>query len=131
MASETFVLPNWSKGPLYTFLTRIFPEHITPYNRLDVQRLRKELNKSHEAVYKWLRSGRLTPDNASALLHLANNAENTAARSAQMVSPNDRFSTLHPVKTSPPSVNNAAPTANFEYTAYACSLADFAAAINS
>lgn len=85
MASETFTLPDWSKGALYTFLTRIFPQHITPYNRLDVQRLRKELNKSHEAVYKWLRSGRLTPDNASALLHLANNAENTAARGGSTV----------------------------------------------
>ena len=82
MASETFKLPEWDAGPLNQFLKKIFPSYITPYQRLDVQRLRTELDppKSHEAVYKWLRSGRLTPENAQALMKLANRPDHTASR---------------------------------------------------
>lgn len=82
MASDTFKLPEWDSGPLNLFLKRIFPTYISPYKRLDVQRLRADLvpSKSHEAVYKWLRSGRLTPENAHALRNLANTPANIAAR---------------------------------------------------
>lgn len=83
MASETFTLPEWSNGALYLFLSKIFPDHQTPYMRLDVRRLRKELQPpmSHEGVYRWFRSGRLTPKNARALMDLANTPENVEARS--------------------------------------------------
>lgn len=82
MASETFKLPDWDSAPLNQFLKRIFPNHITPYQRLDVQRLRTELDPpmSHEAVYKWLRKGKLSPENAMSLLRLANDPVNLGAR---------------------------------------------------
>lgn len=91
MASETFKLPDWDQGPLNLFLKRIFPSYITPYQRLDVQRLRGDLTpaKSHEAVYKWLRSSRLTPENAQALLRLANSPENLATRGNQALTIRD------------------------------------------
>src|SRR6202030_602754 len=43
----------------------------------------------------------------------------TAARSAQMVSPKDAFSTFAPTNTLPDAVKTAAPTLNPEYGAYA------------
>lgn len=87
MASETFKLPEWDSGPLNLFLKRIFPLYISPYQRLDVQRLRADLvpSKSHEAVYKWLRNSRLTPENAHALRNLANTPLNIAARGGSSV----------------------------------------------
>jgi hypothetical protein len=50
---------------------------------------------------------------------LAATAAKMALRSAQIVSPYDAFSTLHPVKMRPSSSSTAAPTWNFEYGAYA------------
>ena len=44
-------------------------------------------------------------------------AEKIAVRSAQLVSPYEAFSTLHPVNTSPVSSRTAAPTRNLEYGA--------------
>jgi hypothetical protein len=44
-------------------------------------------------------------------------ARTTAERSAQMVMPNEPFSTLPPVTTSPDAVTSAAPTVNREYGA--------------
>lgn len=56
--------PDWASGPLYTKLCDIFPLHRTPSGVLDIQRLKGELRRSHEAIYKWLRNGKITPDNA-------------------------------------------------------------------
>lgn len=62
-------------GPLYPFLSEIFPAHRTILGKLDVPRIGKELNLSHEAVYKWLRkpagARALTPQNAERILELA------------------------------------------------------------
>lgn len=67
--------PAWSNAPLYVYLCEIFPKHRTILLRLDVEQLAEELGKSQEAIYKWLRKSRLTPDNAAALLDLANKQE--------------------------------------------------------
>lgn len=79
MTTKTFARPDWATSSLYNFLITIFPEHITPYNVLDVRRLRTDLGKSHEAVYKWLRAGRVTPANARKLCEIANQPGNLAA----------------------------------------------------
>ena len=73
---------QWADGPLYTFLSDIFPSYRTVLGKFDVLRLSKELNLSHEAVYKWLRKreGRcLTPQNAQRILELALQDENVDA----------------------------------------------------
>lgn len=67
--------PTWSQKPLYIFLCDIFPGHRTILGRLDVEQLADELGRSQEAIYKWLRKSRLTPENAAALLDLANRQE--------------------------------------------------------
>jgi hypothetical protein len=61
-------------GPLYTFLSDVFPTYRTILGKFDVLRMAQELHLSHEAVYKWLRKreGRcLTPQNADRILELA------------------------------------------------------------
>lgn len=86
MTSETAPLTEWDNNPLNLFLKRILPLYVTPtFNRLDVHRLRKDLDppKSHEAIYKWLRSDKLTTSNVDALLRLANSPANLAARGAR------------------------------------------------
>lgn len=82
MAHVNMPTQKWATGPLYAFLLEIFPEYRSPSNRFDVKRLHGDLKKSHEAVYKWIRSSRLTPENAQALRDLANTPENTEARRA-------------------------------------------------
>ena len=65
---------QWTDGPLYTFLSDIFPTYRTVLGKFDVLRLSKDQGLSHEAVYKWLRKreGRcLTPQNAERILELA------------------------------------------------------------
>lgn len=71
--------PDWAAGALYSKMLTTFPEHLTPLGVLDVQRLKKELGKSHEAIYKWLRNGKLTPDNAREIVRVANTESNVAA----------------------------------------------------
>lgn len=70
--------PEWTNGPLYKFMMDIFPSHRTICNYLDVLRLSRELNRSHEALYKWLRKGKLTPENAVLILNLATASPNAA-----------------------------------------------------
>ena len=73
---------QWADGPLYTFLTDIFPTYRTILGKFDVVRLASEMGLSHEAVYKWLRKreGRcLTPQNAQKILELALEDENVDA----------------------------------------------------
>lgn len=75
MASETERF-----GPLYPFLCEIFPAHRTVLGKLDVPGLAKDMNLSHEAVYKWLRkpagSRVITPQNAERILELALSDQN-------------------------------------------------------
>lgn len=70
--------PKWATGPLYKKMLEIFPEHLTPLGVLDIQRLKVELEKSHEAIYKWLRQGKISPDNARDLIKVAALPENAA-----------------------------------------------------
>lgn len=65
---------QWADGPLYVFLSDIFPTYRTVLGKFDVLRLAQALGLSHEAIYKWLRKreGRcLTPQNAERILELA------------------------------------------------------------
>lgn len=61
----------WKDGALYKFLMETFPAHRSVCQFLDVLQLARDLKKSHEAVYKWLRSSKLTPGNADAIRALA------------------------------------------------------------
>lgn len=74
--------PDWATGPLNEYLNQIFPLARTKRGLLDVYGLRAPLGKTHESIYKWLRSSRLTPENASRLCAHANTPENVAALAA-------------------------------------------------
>lgn len=74
--------PDWAAGALYSKLLDTFPTYRTTLGVLDVQRLKADLGKSHEAIYKWLRSGKLTPDNARELVRVASIESNAAALAA-------------------------------------------------
>jgi hypothetical protein len=71
--------PDWAAGPLYNKLLDIFPTYRTPLGVLDVQKLKRDLGKSHEAIYKWLRNGKVTPDNAREIVRVATSESNVAA----------------------------------------------------
>lgn len=72
--------PDWTADPLYLKLLDVFPEHVTPTGVLDVAgRLSTELGKSHEAIYKWLRQGKVSPDNARDIVRVANLPANVDA----------------------------------------------------
>ena len=71
--------PDWAAGPLYTLMMEIFPDHRTKLGVLDIPRLTGDLNKSHEAIYKWLRQGKMKPSNARAIIEAANSDENKEA----------------------------------------------------
>jgi hypothetical protein len=74
---------DFTKGALYKKLVEVLPAYAQdPFSKtptLNVQRLREAVDKSHEAVYKWLRSSRLTPPNVDAIVELANSTVNLAA----------------------------------------------------
>jgi hypothetical protein len=75
-AAPTPGRPAWTaEGTLYALLMRALPKHHTDSGILDVDKLALDLNKSREAIYKWLRSGNLTARNAAALLRLSTNIE--------------------------------------------------------
>lgn len=74
--------PAWTAHPLYRFMLQIFPERRTESGILDIQSFCSAdtgLGKSHEAIYKWLRSGQMKPSNARAMLDLALQPVNLAA----------------------------------------------------
>jgi hypothetical protein len=77
---------SFTQGPLYKKLVEVLPTFVQePFSdtpKLRVLALCDALKMSHEAVYKWLRKSRLTPDNATALIKLANTAENLKALGA-------------------------------------------------
>lgn len=101
MASDGFRLPDWDSKPLNQFLKRILPGYITPYQRLDVERLRADVvpSRSHEAVYKWLRKSKLTPENARALIELANRQGNLDARGGTYLTLRDFDPFVYPAET--------------------------------
>lgn len=74
--------PIWKSMPLYMFLSDIFPDHRTPFNRLDVDRIAREVEKNYESLYRWLRESRLNVEWAKLLCDLANTPENVARLAA-------------------------------------------------
>lgn len=79
MLSTTPCPPKWKSDDLYIFLTKAFPEHLTPFNRLDVNRLAGDIGKSYESLYQKLRKGRLNVEWAKLLCELANDEERLVA----------------------------------------------------
>lgn len=73
---------DFTVGPLYKKLVEVLPIYVKdPFSaapKLDVEKLREAASKSHEAVYKWLRKGKITPENATLLVELSNRPENVA-----------------------------------------------------
>ena len=67
--------PKWKSDDLYLFLMEVFPEHHTPFNRLDVNRLAGDIGKSYESLYQKLRKGRLNVEWAKLLCELVNDEE--------------------------------------------------------
>jgi len=84
MTTEKRALRDWAHGPLYTFLMDTFPTYRTVYELFDVKRFtaEPEIGKSYEAIYKWLRRGKLTIDNARAIISLASRDDNAAVLAA-------------------------------------------------
>lgn len=72
----------WPGSPLYNFLVQNFPNHLTDRGALNVKKLHTDIGCSHERVYQWLRTSRMTPGNARAVFNLANSQENLAALAA-------------------------------------------------
>ncbi len=74
---------HWSTGPLHTALVTALPTFVKePFSaspKLNIPELKKAIGKSHEAVYKWLRTNRLNPKNAQKIVDLANTDGNIAA----------------------------------------------------
>lgn len=71
--------PKWKKDGLYIFLMEAFPEHLTPFNRLDVNRLACDIGKSYEALYQKLRKNRLNVEWAKLLCEFSNDEERLVA----------------------------------------------------
>lgn len=70
-------------GPLYKTLVKFLPTMVQdPFSdepKLNIRRLHSAVGMSHEGVYKWLRSSRLTPENVDCLLDLAKREVNVQA----------------------------------------------------
>lgn len=64
-------MSDWKSFPLYGRLVECLPAYVTETRDLNVKKLHQALQMSHEGVYKWLRSGRLKPENAEAIVELA------------------------------------------------------------
>jgi len=71
--------PKWKSSELYLFLMQAFPEHHTPFNRLDVNRLASDIGKSYESLYMRLRQERLNVEWAKLLCDFANDEERQVA----------------------------------------------------
>lgn len=74
---------DFTTGPLYKKLIEVLPAYVKdPFSdapELNVAKLIAAVQKSHEAVYKWLRKSRLTPNNAEQIVALANRPDNVNA----------------------------------------------------
>lgn len=86
MTEPTTTTTDFKDGALYKALVTHLPVFAKkPFDTasdLDVQALKEATGKSHEAVYKWLRSSKLTPANAQALVKLANSDDNVRVLTA-------------------------------------------------
>lgn len=72
--------PEFTDGLLHAKLVTVLPLYVRdPFSdapRLDVPRLHRALKLSHEAVYRWLRSDRISPKNVERIVALSNADEN-------------------------------------------------------
>lgn len=59
MSSDKAMKPQHIYNELYSVLAEYFPDHRTPYGVFDVPGFVSDLGKSHETIYKALRSDRL------------------------------------------------------------------------
>jgi hypothetical protein len=81
-------LRGWSEGALYNFLMETFPAYRTTYCAIyevfDVKRFSSEpeIAKTAQAIYFWLRSGKLTTVNARRIVALAGREDNAAVLAA-------------------------------------------------
>jgi hypothetical protein len=77
---------HWTKGPLYVKLATVLPAFVQdPFSatpKLKVLPLCAAINHSHEAVYRWLRSGKITPGGVTAIVAVANKPQNLSALKA-------------------------------------------------
>lgn len=80
MTTEATDTLNWADGPLHAALVSVLPTFVKePFSstpRLNIPELKKAIGKSHETVYKWLRTNRLNPRNAQRLVDLAHAESN-------------------------------------------------------
>lgn len=59
---------NFYDGPLYKLLEDRLPHHRTRRGLLDVRSLTDKLGYSYQYGYKWLNTGRLSPEVAKAIV---------------------------------------------------------------
>lgn len=82
MTETTSTKADFTDGPLYKTLIQFFPLYVKepfgPDPKLNVLRLQEATDKSHEAVYKWLRKSKLRPENVDLLVEIGNRPENLA-----------------------------------------------------
>lgn len=82
MTTEASDTTNWANGALHAALVIVLPTFVKePFSsapRLNIPELKDALGRSHETVYKWLRTNRLNPRNAQRLVDLANSEANLA-----------------------------------------------------
>ena len=71
--------PTWPFEPFYRFLYSSLPAWWTPTGILDVPALSAELGITTEAIYKWLRRGKVTARRARELYELSRRESNLAA----------------------------------------------------
>ncbi len=63
----------WASDPIYTFLMDRFPGYRTPFGTFDVVTFstEPEISRSREAIYRWLRSGKMSLDSARRIIALS------------------------------------------------------------
>lgn len=73
MSDDKVHMEEWRDGPLYKLLYRRLAWLHSPQQSkiIDVHKLAEALGYSHEAVYKWLRAGKLSPKGAKALVKIS------------------------------------------------------------
>lgn len=70
MTEEKVAMEEWRQQPLYRLLYNRLKwlRSTTQTKLLDVHKVAEAMGYSHEAVYKWLRSGKLSPKGAKAIV---------------------------------------------------------------
>ena len=73
MTEQKIDMEKWRKRPLYKLLySRLtWLRSKTQTELLDVHKFARSIDYSHEAIYKWLRSGKLSPKGAKAIVKKA------------------------------------------------------------